>query len=198
MDINAKTFPVTNEDLINSEYASGDVAFISAYVDDAGEFPKLIIPSDWPVFINTALVNKNQIDDIYSNKGRLLLSRNQFASLADNKQNLPETERMHHLQKAGMNKISNDIVSIGTGCLPQIAHSFAETQHMIKAIIFDVFGTLAEIGDRRRPYARLLRLAAQAGRTPQPDDAARIMSMNGDIWAIARVAWIGSLASPVR
>ncbi len=38
---------------------------------------------------------------------------------------------------------------------------------MIKAIVFDVFGTLAEIGDRRRPYARLLRLAAQAGRTPQ-------------------------------
>ena len=60
---------------------------------------------------------------------------------------------------------------------------------MIKAIVFDVFGTLAEIGDRRRPYARLLRLAAQAGRTPQPDDAAQIMSMNGDIWAIER--WLG-------
>lgn len=65
---------------------------------------------------------------------------------------------------------------------------------MIKAIVFDVFGTLAEIGDRRRPYARLLRLAAQAGRTPQPDDAARIMSMNGDIWAIAR--WLGLALSP--
>jgi len=65
---------------------------------------------------------------------------------------------------------------------------------MIKAIVFDVFGTLVEIGDRHRPYARLLRLAAQAGRTPQPDDAARIMSMNGDIWAIAR--WLGLALSP--
>ncbi len=131
MDINAKTFPVTNEELINSEYASGDVAFISAYVDDTGTVPKLFIPSDWPVFINTALVNKNQIDDIRSEKGRLLLSRNQFASLADNKQNLPETERMHHLQKAGMKNIWNNIVSIGTGCLPQIVHSSAETQHYL-------------------------------------------------------------------
>ena len=65
---------------------------------------------------------------------------------------------------------------------------------MIKAIVFDVFGTLAEIGDRRRPYARLLRLAAQAGRISRPDDAARIMSINGDIWAIA--TWLGLALSP--
>ncbi len=30
---------------------------------------------------------------------------------------------------------------------------------MIKAILFDAFGTLAEIAERRRPYAKLLSLA---------------------------------------
>ncbi|MDR5880046.1 HAD family hydrolase [Caballeronia sp. LZ032] len=34
----------------------------------------------------------------------------------------------------------------------------------IKAVVFDAFGTLCEIGDPRRPYVRLLRLAQ-----PQPD-----------------------------
>lgn len=67
---------------------------------------------------------------------------------------------------------------------------------MIKAVLFDVFGTLVEIQDRSHPYAQLLRLAGQAGRTPQPDDAAQIMSMKGDIWAIA--AWLGLSLSPIQ
>lgn len=67
---------------------------------------------------------------------------------------------------------------------------------MIKAVLFDVFGTLVEIQDRGRPYAQLLRLAGQAGRTPQPDDAARIMSMKGDIWAIA--TWLGLSLTPMQ
>lgn len=46
----------------------------------------------------------------------------------------------------------------------------------IKAVVFDVYGTLAEIGDRRRPYAKLLQLLADAGRVPQENDAARLMS----------------------
>lgn len=46
----------------------------------------------------------------------------------------------------------------------------------VKAVVFDVFGTLVEIGDRRRPYARLLQLLADAGRVPRKDDAARLMS----------------------
>lgn len=67
---------------------------------------------------------------------------------------------------------------------------------MIKAVLFDVFGTLVEIQDRGRPYAQLLRLAGQAGRTPRPDDAARIMSMKGDIWAVA--AWLGLSLTPMQ
>lgn len=67
---------------------------------------------------------------------------------------------------------------------------------MIKAVLLDVFGTLVEIQDRCRPYTQLLRLAGQAGRTPQPDDAAQIMSMKGDIWTIA--AWLGLSLSPIQ
>ncbi len=55
----------------------------------------------------------------------------------------------------------------------------------IRAVVFDVFGTLAEIGERRRPYLRLMKLAAAAGRKPQPDDAAKIMSTDADIFGIA-------------
>lgn len=46
----------------------------------------------------------------------------------------------------------------------------------IKAVVFDVYGTLVEIRDRRRPYARLLQLLADSGRVPREDDAARLMS----------------------
>lgn len=67
---------------------------------------------------------------------------------------------------------------------------------MIKAVLFDVFGTLVEIKDRRRPYAHLLRLAEHAGRVPRPDDAAQIMSMNGDIWSIA--SWLGLSLTPTE
>jgi HAD superfamily hydrolase (TIGR01549 family) len=34
-------------------------------------------------------------------------------------------------------------------------------QHQIKAVAFDAFGTLVEIRDKRRPYARLAKAAAQ-------------------------------------
>jgi HAD superfamily hydrolase (TIGR01549 family) len=48
----------------------------------------------------------------------------------------------------------------------------------IRAVVFDVFGTLAEIGEKRRPYAKLMQLLRTSGREPQPDDAARLMSTN--------------------
>jgi len=48
----------------------------------------------------------------------------------------------------------------------------------VRAIVFDVFGTLAEIGEKRRPYAQLLQFMREAGREPQPDDAALLMSAN--------------------
>lgn len=46
----------------------------------------------------------------------------------------------------------------------------------IRAIAFDVFGTLVRIARPRRPYRRLLRLLQAQGRPPQPDDAARLMA----------------------
>src|SRR3546814_11743330 len=45
----------------------------------------------------------------------------------------------------------------------------------VKAIVFDVYGTLVEIQDRRRPYAQLLHWLAKAGRVPRHDDAAQVM-----------------------
>lgn len=48
----------------------------------------------------------------------------------------------------------------------------------VKAVIFDVFGTLASIGEKRRPYAKLLELLHEADRSPQTGDVARIMSNN--------------------
>jgi HAD superfamily hydrolase (TIGR01493 family) len=45
-----------------------------------------------------------------------------------------------------------------------------------KAVVFDVYGTLVEIQDRRHPYAQLLQWLAKTGRTPCADDAAQVMS----------------------
>lgn len=50
--------------------------------------------------------------------------------------------------------------------------------HKPSVIIFDVFGTLVKIGERRSPYRKLMRYLKQAGRTPQTDDAATIMSVD--------------------
>lgn len=45
----------------------------------------------------------------------------------------------------------------------------------IKAILFDVYGTLVEIRDKRAPFRRLLRIGASQGRRPEPGDAELIM-----------------------
>ena len=44
------------------------------------------------------------------------------------------------------------------------------------AVVFDLFGTLVQIGDRRSPYRLLMQWMRDAGRRPLPDDAARLMS----------------------
>lgn len=49
---------------------------------------------------------------------------------------------------------------------------------LIKAVVFDVFGTLAFIADKRRPYERMMRLLRTAGRAAEASDAARLMSNN--------------------
>lgn len=51
----------------------------------------------------------------------------------------------------------------------------------IRAVVFDVYGTLAEIRERRSPFKQLLRYAQEQGRLPQSDDAAHIMSYPGGL-----------------
>ena len=60
---------------------------------------------------------------------------------------------------------------------------------MIKAILFDAFGTLAEIAERRRPYAKLLSLADTESRPTDADYAAIVM---GRDWKIHEITdWLG-------
>lgn len=52
----------------------------------------------------------------------------------------------------------------------------------LKAVVFDVYGTLAEIKDRRNsPFKKLLRYGQEFGRTPRRDDAANVMSHPGGV-----------------
>lgn len=44
------------------------------------------------------------------------------------------------------------------------------------AVIFDVFGTVISIEDRRNPHLQLLRLGREQGRRPRPGDAQMIMT----------------------
>ncbi len=60
---------------------------------------------------------------------------------------------------------------------------------MIKAILFDAFGTLAEIAERRRPYAKLLSLADTKTRQTHADYATTVIARD---WAIQETAdWLG-------
>jgi HAD superfamily hydrolase (TIGR01549 family) len=60
---------------------------------------------------------------------------------------------------------------------------------MIKAILFDAFGTLAEITERRRPYTKLLSLADTKTRPTHADYATIVMARD---WAIQETAdWLG-------
>ena len=57
--------------------------------------------------------------------------------------------------------------------------SFIKAGHMGPSIIvFDVFGTLVKIGERRSPYRKLMKWLKENGRQPKPDDAKFIMSQN--------------------
>lgn len=59
----------------------------------------------------------------------------------------------------------------------------------IKAIVFDAFGTLVHIGEKRRPYRRLLELARESGRVVRPDAAKQVMSRNLGLSGVAE--WLG-------
>lgn len=49
-------------------------------------------------------------------------------------------------------------------------------QDCFDAVVFDVYGTLVEIGDKRAPFRRLLRIGEQQGRSIDAGDAALLMS----------------------
>jgi FMN phosphatase YigB (HAD superfamily) len=52
-------------------------------------------------------------------------------------------------------------------------------------IIFDLFGTLVNVGIQRHPYRQLLKWARDNGRKPLSDDARTIMTIDGDIRRVA-------------
>ncbi|WP_338562756.1 HAD family hydrolase [Acinetobacter sp. KS-LM10] len=54
-----------------------------------------------------------------------------------------------------------------------------------KAVAFDVFGTLIEIKNSQSPYKKMMKWLKQQGRKPQPNDAAMIMSLDGNFETIA-------------
>jgi len=49
---------------------------------------------------------------------------------------------------------------------------------MLKAIVFDVYGTLLQIGERRRPFRKLMQQLRLQGRRPKPDDARTLMTQS--------------------
>ncbi|MGC8493669.1 MAG: HAD family hydrolase [Syntrophobacteraceae bacterium] len=69
--------------------------------------------------------------------------------------------------------------------------------HGVKAVVFDAFGTLAHIGEKRHPYRHLLQKLAAHGRRPQADDASRIMSANVGIAGIAGLFGVEFPASEI-
>ena len=55
-----------------------------------------------------------------------------------------------------------------------------------KAVIFDVFGTLLEIGQQHHPYLLLMRHLREQGRQPQADDSRTILTFDGNLAELAR------------
>lgn len=48
-------------------------------------------------------------------------------------------------------------------------------------VIFDLFGTLIKYGVMHHPFRELLKWARGTGRRPKPDDARRLMTVNGGL-----------------
>ena len=49
---------------------------------------------------------------------------------------------------------------------------------MIQAVVFDVFGTLLQIGERRHPFRQLMKQVRLEGRQPKSDEARALMTKN--------------------
>lgn len=67
----------------------------------------------------------------------------------------------------------------------------------IKAVVFDVFGTLVKITDKRRPFVQLMQLFQAAGRRSEPDDSDRIMSNSIGLAGAARMFNVEISASSI-
>lgn len=55
----------------------------------------------------------------------------------------------------------------------------------ITHVTFDLFGTLVKFGVQHHPFRQLLKWARENGRSVRPDDARRVMTINGDVEAIS-------------
>jgi len=70
--------------------------------------------------------------------------------------------------------------------------------HPPRAVVFDVFGTLAEITDQRRPFAHLLRHSRRSGRSPQRGDAEKLMSRPVDLAGAAQLLGVSLSAGDLQ
>lgn len=55
----------------------------------------------------------------------------------------------------------------------------------VRAVVFDVYGTLLEIGSPTRPYRQLLKLLADEGHASLEDGAVKMMTTNGSLRQVA-------------
>lgn len=55
----------------------------------------------------------------------------------------------------------------------------------ITHVTFDLFGTLVKFGVQHHPFRQLLKWARENGRSVRPDDARRVMTINGSVEAIS-------------
>jgi HAD superfamily hydrolase (TIGR01549 family) len=65
----------------------------------------------------------------------------------------------------------------------------------IKAVVFDVYGTLVEIGEKRRPFGKLMDLMRESGREPEKQDVARLMCYPLDLAGAVRMFGVELSAS---
>lgn len=66
----------------------------------------------------------------------------------------------------------------------------------VRAVVFDLYGTLLTITERRAPYRRMLAHLRSQGRPAQADDAARLMTVDAGLAGAAEA--IGARLSPAE
>lgn len=60
----------------------------------------------------------------------------------------------------------------------------------VKAVVFDAFGTIVDIRNKRAPYRQLIKWAFEHGRSPQPTDSALLMAAPVGLAGAARLLGI--------